>query len=120
MLSNKRILVIGGAGFIGSNLVEHLVKQNAVVSIDNYSTGQKNNHVDGVEYRVGDAKDITMIAGDDSFDIVFHFGEYSRVESSLFEIEKVLEMTPSKEAWYWESEFLKKVPEDVRKNIDFE
>ena len=91
MLSNKRILVIGGAGFIGSNLVEHLVKQNAVVSIDNYSTGQKNNHVDGVEYRVGDAKDITMIARDDSFDIVFHFGEYSRVESSLFELEKVLE-----------------------------
>ena len=91
MLTNKHILVVGGAGFIGSNLVEHLVAHNSVVSIDNYSTGKKNNHVKGVEYRAGDAKDIALIAKDDLFDIVFHLGEYSRVESSLSEIDKVLE-----------------------------
>jgi UDP-glucose 4-epimerase len=91
MLLNKNILVIGGAGFIGSNLVERLVKKNTVVSIDNYSTGQKNNHVDGVDYRVGDSKDVAMIAGKDLFDVIFHLGEYSRVENSLFEIEKVIE-----------------------------
>ena len=91
MLTDKRILVIGGAGFVGSNLVEHLVKQNVVVSVDNYSTGKQENHVDSVEYRKGDSKDVALIAGDDLFDIVFHLGEYARVESSLFEIEKVLE-----------------------------
>ena len=91
MLTDKRILVIGGAGFVGSNLIEHLVKQNVVVSIDNYSTGKQENHLDGAEYRKGDSKDVALIAGDDSFDIVFHLGEYARVESSLFEIEKVLD-----------------------------
>ena len=91
MLIDKSILVVGGAGFVGSNLVEHLVAYNTVVSIDNYSTGKKSNHVKGVEYRRGDAKDIALIARDDLFDIVFHLGEYSRVESSLSEIEKVLE-----------------------------
>lgn len=91
MLRNKKILIIGGAGFIGSNLAEHLIKNNNVVSIDNYSTGRQENHVKGVEYRVGNSKDIFKIFKSDSFDIVFHFGEYARVEKSLFEIEKVLE-----------------------------
>jgi UDP-glucose 4-epimerase len=91
MLRNKQILIIGGAGFIGSNLAEHLIKNNNVVSIDNYSTGRQENHVKGVDYRVGNSKDIFKILKNDSFDIVFHFGEYARVEKSLFEIEKVLE-----------------------------
>lgn len=91
MLRNKKILIIGGAGFIGSNLAEHLIKNNNVVSIDNYSTGRQENHVKGVDYRVGNSKDIFKIFKNDSFDIVFHFGEYARVEKSLFEIEKVLE-----------------------------
>ena len=51
--------------------------------------------------------------------------EWSRLQRDFeerpdSEIEKVLDMTLSKEAWYWEPQFLKKVPEDVRKKIDFE
>jgi UDP-N-acetylglucosamine 4-epimerase len=44
MLRDKRVLVTGGAGFIGSNLVESLLKSgNSVVCLDNFSTGKREN-----------------------------------------------------------------------------
>ena len=47
----KRILVTGGAGFIGTNLIKELKNQDCdVISIDNYSTGSKDNHIKGVNY----------------------------------------------------------------------
>ncbi len=90
MLKNQNILVIGGAGFIGSSLIEHLSDNNTLVSLDNYSSGSVANHINGVTYKRGDSKDISHIFGDQTFDIVFHFGEYSRVERSFFEIENVI------------------------------
>lgn len=46
-IQNKKVLVTGGAGFIGSNLCEDLLKNNnQVVCLDNFSTGQKNNIID--------------------------------------------------------------------------
>ncbi|MBL7053252.1 MAG: NAD-dependent epimerase/dehydratase family protein, partial [Candidatus Portnoybacteria bacterium] len=56
----KKILVTGGAGFIGSHLIERLVqdKNNKIVSLDNYFTGSKDNHIEGVEYIEGETKDI--------------------------------------------------------------
>ena len=55
----KTILVSGGAGFIGSHLCERLVKDgHKVISLDNYFTGTKENHVSGVDYREGHTKDI--------------------------------------------------------------
>jgi UDP-glucose 4-epimerase len=47
-MKNKKILVTGAAGFIGSNLCERLVADNEVVGIDNYFTGSKDNHIVGV------------------------------------------------------------------------
>lgn len=85
ILRDKKILVTGGAGFIGSNLCESLAKNNKVVSLDNYIMGSENNHVDGVQYIRGDANDIGEIFLNEKFDNVFHFGEYSRVEQSLDE-----------------------------------
>jgi len=88
----KKILVTGGAGFVGSHLCERLAqdKNNDVYSLDNYFTGSKNNHVDNVTYIEGSTKNIAKLV---SFtpNMVYHLGEYSRVEQSFDDIEKVWE-----------------------------
>lgn len=88
---NKKVLVIGGAGFIGSNLCEELVKYNDVVCLDNYLSGSTNNHVDGVKYFSGEARLVTKLITDRDFNYIFHFGEYSRVEQSVSEFDFVLD-----------------------------
>jgi len=86
---SKRILVTGGAGFIGSHLCESLVRdpENEVYSLDNYSTGSKTNHIERVMYIEGDTRDINSLI---SFvpDVIFHLGEYSRTSQSFEEPEK--------------------------------
>ena len=84
-----KVLVTGGAGFIGSHLCEQLAQDgNEVFSLDNYSTGTERNHVDDVIYIKGETKNISKLV---SFipDIIYHLGEYSRVEQSFDDIEKV-------------------------------
>jgi UDP-glucose 4-epimerase len=81
----KLVLVTGGAGFIGSHLCERLVALgHRVISLDNYFTGTRENHVEGVEYREGHTKDIETLVPETP-DLVFHLGEYSRVEISFDE-----------------------------------
>jgi len=86
----KKILVTGGAGFIGSNLCEKLAEDNNndVYSLDNYFTGEISNHVEGVTYIEGLTADINNLIRF-SPDIIYHLGEYSRVEQSFGDIEKV-------------------------------
>ena len=91
MNKQKLAIVTGGAGFIGSHLCERLVKENyLVISLDNYSTGTKENHVEGVEYREGHTKDIEKLVPEKT-DLIFHLGEYARVEQSFNNVEKVLD-----------------------------
>lgn len=85
----NNILVIGGAGFVGSNLCKALSASHNVSSLDNYFTGSKNNHTGGVKYFEGDSADVQKICGDQDFDTVFHLGEYSRVEESFSDYEIV-------------------------------
>ncbi len=83
MTQIKLAVVTGGAGFIGSHLCRRLKDSGVrVISLDNYFTGSRDKHIDGVEYRDGHTKDIEEIITETP-DIVFHLGEYSRVEKSL-------------------------------------
>lgn len=90
--SKKTILVTGGAGFIGSNLIERLVQDGGyiVYSLDNYFTGKKENHIPGATYIEGHTKDIAKLI-DFVPDLVYHLGEYSRVEQSFADMPIVWE-----------------------------
>jgi len=89
----KIILVTGGAGFIGSRLIEELLKtkNNRVISLDNYFTGSKKNHIAGAQYLKGHTKDIAKHIKVKP-DIIYHLGEYSRVATSLYEPSLVWDM----------------------------
>jgi UDP-glucose 4-epimerase len=104
----KKILVTGGAGFVGSHLCERLSqnKENEVYSLDNYFTGSKTNHVENVTYIEGDTKNISDLI---KFmpDMVYHLGEYSRVEQSFDDIEKVWEY--NKDGTFAVLEFVRKL-----------
>lgn len=79
----KKVLVTGGAGFIGTNLIKQLLKKDVqVVSIDNYSTGNKLNEIPGVKYLNIDIEKIIKIRETD-FDICFHLAAQSRVQPSF-------------------------------------
>ncbi len=89
MIKNK-ILVTGGAGFIGSHLCEKLAKdkKNEVFSLDNYSMGSRKNHVEKVTYIEGDTSNVHDLISF-SPNMIYHLGEYSRVEQSFNDIETV-------------------------------
>jgi len=91
-MKKKTILVTGGAGFIGAHLIEHLLKDDhRVISLDNYFTGSKENHIAGAEYREGHTKD-TVRHIPEKVDLVFHLGEYSRVEKSFDDVDLVWDL----------------------------
>jgi len=85
----KTIVVTGGAGFVGTHLCKRLRDEGyRVISLDNYFAGSKENHIDGVEYREGHTKDIAKHIPETP-DMIYHLGEYSRVEQSVLEPELV-------------------------------
>jgi UDP-glucose 4-epimerase len=83
------ILVTGGAGFVGTNLIKQLLKEgHKVISIDNYSTGKKENHIKGVNYYLDEnicniLEDPPRQLIDFKPDIVFHMAAIARIQPSF-------------------------------------
>jgi UDP-glucose 4-epimerase len=91
MSEKPTIVITGGAGLIGSHLIELALQKYRVVSLDNYFIGKKANHIPGAEYIEGHTKDIEALLGKENPKILFHLGEYSRVEQSFDDLPLVWE-----------------------------
>ena len=85
----KIIVVTGGAGFVGSNLIEYLINKSNfnIISLDNYSSGSKKNHIKDkrVKYIKSHTKNISKVLNNKKRYIhsVFHFGEFARIYQSF-------------------------------------
>ena len=91
------IVVTGGAGFVGSNLILLLLKKTKfkIISIDNYSTGKTKNHLNNqrVTYVKGNTKNISKILKKkiNKIKTVFHFGEFSRIYQSFLKMDECID-----------------------------
>ncbi len=91
------IIVTGGAGFVGSNLISLLLKKTKlkIISIDNYSTGIKKNHLKDqrVTYIKENTKNIQKILKKkiNKIKTVFHFGEFSRIYQSFLKMDECID-----------------------------
>jgi len=92
----KIIIVTGGVGFVGSNLMKILLKKTKfrLISIDNYSSGSKKNQIKSprVKYINSDTRNISKILNPYKKDIntIFHFGEFSRIYQSFLRMKECI------------------------------
>jgi UDP-glucose 4-epimerase len=92
----KIIVVTGGAGFVGSNLISLLIKKTnfKIVSLDNYSTGSKKNHIKNkrIKYINSHTKNIskTLSKYKNNINAIFHFGEFARIYQSFLKMNECI------------------------------
>ena len=95
-MNNKKILITGGAGFVGTNLIRHLLEKTdyKIISVDNYSSGLKKNHIKNsrIKYIKGDTRNISkLIKKPNQIKTIFHFGEFSRIYQSFLNTNECIE-----------------------------
>jgi len=84
-----KILITGGAGFVGTNLIAKLLEEgHKVVSIDNYNTGLKSNHQEGCLYLDRDIRTISDYSAWGDFDIIYHLAAIARIQPSFMNPEE--------------------------------
>ena len=96
MPKKNLILVTGGAGFVGTNLIKHLLKKTNynIISLDDYSSGYKINHIKNskVKYIKGKTSNIgSLIKNPSKIKTIFHFGEFARIYQSFLKMNECIE-----------------------------
>ena len=94
-MKKKIIVITGGAGFVGSNLINLLLKKTKfkIVSIDNYSSGSFKNHIKSnrVKYIKGDTKNVVQLLKNfKNVGTIFHFGEFPRIYQSFIKMNECI------------------------------
>ena len=94
-MKNKKIVITGGAGFVGTNLINLLLKKTKykIISIDNYSSGLKKNHIKNkrINYVNSDTKNISKaLKNPKNINSIFHFGEFARIYQSFLNMNECI------------------------------
>ena len=99
-MKKKLIIVTGGAGFIGSHLIENLLKikkfnKFKIISVDNYSSGNKNNHIKNNRITYFNCNTVNIKEKLNKYKnkihSIFHFGEFSRIYQSFLQLNRCLQ-----------------------------
>ena len=95
MPTKNKIIITGGAGFVGTNLIKLFLKKTnfKILSIDNYSSGKKSNHIKSsrIKYINGKTVNISkLVKNPNEIKSVFHFGEFARIYQSFLKMNECI------------------------------